>query len=149
MGFFIGRRVQHIIILCVALAMVGFYFLCISGDFEILRRPPRLLCDSSLPCTSWSSIISSKKRTVSMSWVNSPSLPLFGYLEASLKARLPRFSGLPCGKLSIRRRPLKRRRLTPLPNVSQNIPNRRRQPLIMSLETVFAVWLATAHLGKS
>ena len=35
MGFFIGRRVRRIIILCVALAMVGFYFLCINGDFEI------------------------------------------------------------------------------------------------------------------
>ncbi|WP_287770926.1 DMT family transporter [Megasphaera sp.] len=35
MGFFIGRRVRHIIIVCVALAMTGFYFLCINGDFEI------------------------------------------------------------------------------------------------------------------
>ena len=35
MGFFIGRRVRRIITLCVALAMVGFYFLCINGDFEI------------------------------------------------------------------------------------------------------------------
>lgn len=35
MGFFIGRRVRRIIILCVVLAMVGFYFLCINGDFEI------------------------------------------------------------------------------------------------------------------
>lgn len=35
MGFFIGRRVRRIIIVCVALAMIGFYFLCINGDFEI------------------------------------------------------------------------------------------------------------------
>ncbi|MDY2966110.1 MAG: DMT family transporter [Megasphaera massiliensis] len=35
MGVFIGRRVRHIIIVCVALAMTGFYFLCINGDFEI------------------------------------------------------------------------------------------------------------------
>ena len=35
MGFFIGRRVRRIIIVCVALAMIGFYFLCINVDFEI------------------------------------------------------------------------------------------------------------------
>lgn len=35
MGFFIGRRVRRIIIVCIALAMIGFYFLCINGDFEI------------------------------------------------------------------------------------------------------------------
>lgn len=35
MGFFIGRRVRRIILFCVALAMTGFYFLCINGDFEI------------------------------------------------------------------------------------------------------------------
>ena len=35
MGFFIGRKVPRIIVFCVILAMTGFYFLCINGDFEI------------------------------------------------------------------------------------------------------------------
>lgn len=35
MGFFIGRKVPRIIVFCVILAMTGFYFLCINGDFKI------------------------------------------------------------------------------------------------------------------
>ena len=49
MGHFMGHKVPRIIVICVTLAIAGFYLLCINGDFQVWARI----------CTSWSSTISS------------------------------------------------------------------------------------------
>lgn len=44
MGHFIGRKVPRIIMVCVALAIAGFYLLCINGDFQVSFGDFLVLC---------------------------------------------------------------------------------------------------------
>lgn len=44
MGHFIGRKVPRIIMACVALAIAGFYLLCINGDFQVSFGDFLVLC---------------------------------------------------------------------------------------------------------
>lgn len=44
LGRFMGRKVPRIIIACVALAIVGFYLLCINGDFQVSFGDFLVLC---------------------------------------------------------------------------------------------------------
>lgn len=44
MGHFMGRKVPRIIMVCVALAIAGFYLLCINGDFQVSFGDFLVLC---------------------------------------------------------------------------------------------------------
>ena len=44
MGHFMGHKVPRIIVICVTLAIAGFYLLCINGDFQVSFGDFLVLC---------------------------------------------------------------------------------------------------------
>ncbi len=72
MGFFIGRKVTRIIVFCVVLAMTGFYFLCINGDFEISFGDFLVFCCAiffALHILVIDHFLLKKAHSIKMSWV--------------------------------------------------------------------------------
>ena len=72
MGFFIGRKVSRIIVFCVVLAMTGFYFLCITGDFEISFGDFLVFCCAiffALHILVIDHFLLKKAHSIKMSWV--------------------------------------------------------------------------------
>lgn len=141
-----------IIVICVTLAIAGFYLLCINGDFRFLRRlPGPLLCRLLRPAHPGSSTISSKKaNSIKLSWVQFATAfsSLLRYADGPLRASdwsalwaakwpLLYAGGLSSGVAYT------------LQIVGQKYTEPTTATLIMSLESVFAALAGWLILGRS
>lgn len=72
MGHFIGRKVPRIILACVALAIAGFYLLCINGDFQVSFGDFLVLCCAiffALHILVIDHFLLKKAHSIKLSWV--------------------------------------------------------------------------------
>lgn len=72
LGRFMGRKVPRIIIACVALAIVGFYLLCINGDFQVSFGDFLVLCCAvffALHILVIDHFLLKKANSIKLSWV--------------------------------------------------------------------------------
>lgn len=115
LGRFMGRKVSRIIVICVALAIAGFYLLCINGDFQVSFGDFLVLCCAVLlrpahPGHRPFSLEKSQQHQVVLGPVRH-GLSLFRHPDSPLRAaRLVRPVGCQMAP-SLRRRPVQRRRL--------------------------------------
>lgn len=72
MGHFMGRKVPRIIMVCVALAIAGFYLLCINGDFQVSFGDFLVLCCAvffALHILVIDHFLLKKANSIKLSWV--------------------------------------------------------------------------------
>lgn len=151
MGFFIGRRVRRIIIVCVALAMVGFYFLCINGDFEIAFGDLLVFFCAiffSLHILVIDHFLLKKAHSIKLSWVQFAIAFLFS-ATLTVLFESPSFSTLWDAKWPILYAGgLSSGVAYTLQIVGQKYTEPTTATLIMSLEAVFAVLAGWLILGE-
>ena len=151
MGFFIGRKVPRIIVFCVVLAMTGFYFLCITGDFEISFGDLLIFCCAiffALHILVIDHFLLKKAHSLKMSWVQFAIAFLF---SATLTALFesPTVSTLWDAKWPILYAGgLSSGVAYTLQIVGQKYTEPTTATLILSLEAVFAVLAGWLILGE-
>ena len=80
MGHFMGRKVPRVIIACVALAIAGFYLLCINGDFQVSFGDFLVLCCAvffALHILVIDHFLLKKANSIKLSWVQFATAFLF------------------------------------------------------------------------
>lgn len=80
MGHFMGRKVPRIIVACVALAIAGFYLLCINGDFQVSFGDFLVLCCAvffALHILVIDHFLLKKANSIKLSWVQFATAFLF------------------------------------------------------------------------
>ena len=80
LGRFMGRKVSRIIVICVALAIAGFYLLCINGDFQVSFGDFLVLCCAvffALHILVIDHFLLKKANSIKLSWVQFATAFLF------------------------------------------------------------------------
>ena len=80
MGHFMGHKVPRIIVICVTLAIAGFYLLCINGDFQVSFGDFLVLCCAvffALHILVIDHFLLKKANSIKLSWVQFATAFLF------------------------------------------------------------------------
>ena len=80
MGHFMGHKVPRIIVICVTLAIAGFYLLCINGDFQVSFGDFLVLCCAvffALHILVIDHFLLKKANRIKLSWVQFATAFLF------------------------------------------------------------------------
>ena len=80
MGHFMGHKVPRIIVICVTLAIAGFYLLCINGDFQVSFGDFLVLCCAvffALHILVIDHFLLKKATSIKLSWVQFATAFLF------------------------------------------------------------------------
>ena len=151
MGRFLGRKVPRIIVLCVALAIFGFYLLCINGDFRISFGDFLVLCCAvffALHILVIDHFLLKKADSIKLSWVQFGVAFLFSATLTVLFEK-PDFSSLWAAKWALLYAGgLSSGVAYTLQIVGQKYTEPTTATLIMSLESVFAALAGWLILGE-
>lgn len=151
MGHFIGRKVPRIIMVCVALAIAGFYLLCINGDFQVSFGDFLVLCCAvffALHILVIDHFLLKKANSIKLSWVQFATAFLFSGTLTVLFEQ-PDWSALWAAKWPLLYAGgLSSGVAYTLQIVGQKYTEPTTATLIMSLESVFAALAGWLILGE-
>ena len=151
MGHFMGRKVPRIIIACVALAIAGFYLLCINGDFQVSFGDFLVLCCAvffALHILVIDHFLLKKANSIKLSWVQFATAFLFSGTLTVLFEQ-PDWSALWAAKWPLLYAGgLSSGVAYTLQIVGQKYTEPTTATLIMSLESVFAALSGWLILGE-
>lgn len=151
MGHFMGRKVPRIIMLCVALAIAGFYLLCINGDFQVSFGDFLVLCCAvffALHILVIDYFLLKRANSIKLSWVQFATAFLFSGTLTVLFEK-PDWSALWAAKWPLLYAGgLSSGVAYTLQIVGQKYTEPTTATLIMSLESVFAALVGWLILGE-
>lgn len=151
MGHFMGRKVPRIIVICVALAIAGFYLLCINGDFQVSFGDFLVLCCAvffALHILVIDHFLLKKANSIKLSWVQFATAFLFSGTLTVLFEQ-PDWSALWAAKWPLLYAGgLSSGVAYTLQIVGQKYTEPTTATLIMSLESVFAALAGWLILGE-
>lgn len=151
MGHFMGRKVPRIIMVCVALAIAGFYLLCINGDFQVSFGDFLVLCCAvffALHILVIDHFLLKKANSIKLSWVQFATAFLFSGTLTVLFEK-PDWSALWAAKWPLLYAGgLSSGVAYTLQIVGQKYTEPTTATLIMSLESVFAALAGWLILGE-
>ena len=150
MGHFIGRKVPRIIMVCVALAIAGFYLLCINGDFQVSFGDFLVLCCAvffALHILVIDHFLLKRANSIKLSWVQFAIAFLFSGTLTVLFEH-PDWSALWDAKWPLYAGGLSSGVAYTLQIVGQKYTEPTTATLIMSLESVFAALAGWLILGE-
>lgn len=151
MGHFMGHKVPRIIVICVTLAIAGFYLLCINGDFQVSFGDFLVLCCAvffALHILVIDHFLLKKANSIKLSWVQFATAFLFSGTLTVLFEQ-PDWSALWAAKWPLLYAGgLSSGVAYTLQIVGQKYTEPTTAPLIMSLESVFAALAGWLILGE-
>ena len=151
MGHFMGRKVPRIIVACVALAIAGFYLLCINGDFQVSFGDFLVLCCAvffALHILVIDHFLLKKANSIKLSWVQFATAFLFSGTLTVLFEH-PDWSALWAAKWPLLYAGgLSSGVAYTLQIVGQKYTEPTTATLIMSLESVFAALFGWILIGQ-
>ncbi len=151
MGHFMGRKVPRIIVICVTLAIAGFYLLCINGDFQVSFGDFLVLCCAvffALHILVIDHFLLKKANSIKLSWVQFATAFLFSGTLTVLFEQ-PDWSALWAAKWPLLYAGgLSSGVAYTLQIVGQKYTEPTTATLIMSLESVFAALAGWLILGE-
>lgn len=151
MGHFMGRKVPRIIMVCVALAIAGFYLLCINGDFQVSFGDFLVLCCAvffALHILVIDHFLLKRANSIKLSWVQFAIAFLFSGTLTVLFEK-PDWSALWAAKWPLLYAGgLSSGVAYTLQIVGQKYTEPTTATLIMSLESVFAALAGWLILGE-
>lgn len=151
MGHFMGRKVPRIIVACVALAIAGFYLLCINGNFQVSFGDFLVLCCAvffALHILVIDHFLLKKANSIKLSWVQFATAFLFSGTLTVLFEK-PDWSALWAAKWPLLYAGgLSSGVAYTLQIVGQKYTEPTTATLIMSLESVFAALAGWLILGE-
>lgn len=151
LGRFMGRKVSRIIVICVALAIAGFYLLCINGDFQVSFGDFLVLCCAvffALHILVIDHFLLKKANSIKLSWVQFATAFLFSGTLTVLFEQ-PDWSALWAAKWPLLYAGgLSSGVAYTLQIVGQKYTEPTTATLIMSLESVFAALAGWLILGE-
>lgn len=151
MGHFMGRKVPRIIMVCVALAIAGFYLLCINGDFQVSFGDFLVLCCAvffALHILVIDHFLLKRANSIKLSWVQFATAFLFSGTLTVLFEH-PDWSSLWAAKWPLLYAGgLSSGVAYTLQIVGQKYTEPTTATLIMSLESVFAALAGWLILGE-
>lgn len=151
MGHFMGHKVPRIIVICVTLAIAGFYLLCINGDFQVSFGDFLVLCCAvffALHILVIDHFLLKKANSIKLSWVQFATAFLFSGTLTVLFEQ-PDWSALWAAKWPLLYAGgLSSGVAYTLQIVGQKYTEPTTATLIMSLESVFAALAGWLILGE-
>ena len=151
MGHFMGHKVTRIIVICVTLAIAGFYLLCINGDFQVSFGDFLVLCCAvffALHILVIDHFLLKKANSIKLSWVQFATAFLFSGTLTVLFEQ-PDWSALWAAKWPLLYAGgLSSGVAYTLQIVGQKYTEPTTATLIMSLESVFAALAGWLILGE-
>lgn len=151
LGRFMGRKFPRIIVICVALAIAGFYLLCINGDFQVSFGDFLVLCCAvffALHILVIDHFLLKKANSIKLSWVQFATAFLFSGTLTVLFEQ-PDWSALWAAKWPLLYAGgLSSGVAYTLQIVGQKYTEPTTATLIMSLESVFAALSGWLILGE-
>lgn len=151
LGRFMGHKVPRIIVICVALAISGFYLLCINGDFQVSFGDFLVLCCAvffALHILVIDHFLLKKANSIKLSWVQFATAFLFSGTLTVLFEQ-PDWSALWAAKWPLLYAGgLSSGVAYTLQIVGQKYTEPTTATLIMSLESVFAALSGWLILGE-
>ena len=151
MGHFMGHKVPRIIVICVTLAIAGFYLLCINGDFQVSFGDFLVLCCAvffALHILVIDHFLLKKANSIKLSWVQFATAFLFSGTLTVLFEK-PDWSALWAAKWPLLYAGgLSSGVAYTLQIVGQKYTEPTTATLIMSLESVFAALAGWLILGE-
>ena len=151
MGHFMGHKVPRIIVICVTLAIAGFYLLCINGDFQVSFGDFLVLCCAvffALHILVIDHFLLKKANSIKLSWVQFATAFLFSGTLTVLFEQ-PDWSALWAAKWPLLYAGgLSSGVAYTLQIVGQKYTAPTTATLIMSLESVFAALAGWLILGE-
>ena len=151
MGHFMGHKVPRIIVICVTLAIAGFYLLCINGDFQVSFGDFLVLCCAvffALHILVIDHFLLKKANSIKLSWVQFATAVLFSGTLTVLFEQ-PDWSALWAAKWPLLYAGgLSSGVAYTLQIVGQKYTEPTTATLIMSLESVFAALAGWLILGE-
>lgn len=151
MGHFMGHKVPRIIVICVTLAIAGFYLLCINGDFQVSFGDFLVLCCAvffALHILVIDHFLLKKVNSIKLSWVQFATAFLFSGTLTVLFEQ-PDWSALWAAKWPLLYAGgLSSGVAYTLQIVGQKYTEPTTATLIMSLESVFAALAGWLILGE-